>query len=88
VRVEFADDVADRAGRLLVLRARREAELAHGIDDAPLHGLQAVAQRRQRPIQDHVHRVIEVGALRKGLEGLPFDAFEIQLLIFHDENPR
>ena len=66
VRMEFADDVADRARRLLVLRARGEAELAHGVDDAPLHRLQAVAQTRQRAIQDHVHRVIEIGALGEG----------------------
>jgi hypothetical protein len=68
-----------------VLRARRQAELAHGVGDAALHRLQAVSQVRQRAIEDHVHRVIEVGALREGLERLPFDAFEIQLLIFHEE---
>ena len=88
VRMKLADDIADGARRFLVLGARREAELAHGVDDAPLHGLQAVAQVRQRPVQDHVHRIVEVGALCEGLQGLLLDAFEIQFLVFHDDIAR
>ena len=83
--MELADDVADGARGLLVLGAGRQPELAHGVDDAALHGLQAVAKMRQRAIEDHVHRVVEVGALGKGLERLALDAFEIELLIFHGE---
>jgi hypothetical protein len=39
VRMELADHVADRARGFLRLRARVEAELAHRVDDAPLHRL-------------------------------------------------
>ena len=42
--MELADDVADGARGFLVLGAGREAELAHRVDDAALHGLQAVAE--------------------------------------------
>ena len=68
VRMELADHVADRARRLLVLGAGGEAELAHRVDDAALHGLQAVAELRQRAIEDHVHRVVEVRLLGEGRE--------------------
>ena len=44
VRMELADHVADGARGLLVLLAGREAELAHRVDDAALHGLEAVGQ--------------------------------------------
>ena len=81
VRMELADHVADRARGLLVLGSRREAELAHRVDDAALHGLQAVADVRQRPVEDHVHRVFEVGLLGESLERQPLDALEIQFVL-------
>ena len=61
VRVELAEHVADGAGGLLVLGPGAEAELGHGVDDAPLHRLEAVAEVRQGAVQDYVHGVIEVG---------------------------
>ena len=82
--MELADHIAHGARGFLVLGARGEPELAHGIDDAPLHGLQAVAEVGQRAVEDHVHRVVEIGALGEGLQRFLLDAFEIQLLIFHD----
>ena len=39
------------------------AVLVHRVEDAPMHGLQAVAHIRQRARHDHAHRVIEVAAL-------------------------
>ena len=86
--MELADHVADGARGLLVLGAGGEPELAHRVDDAPLHRLQAVAERRQRAIEDHVHRVVEIGALGEGLERLALDALEIQLLVFHGARSR
>jgi hypothetical protein len=82
--MELADHIAHGACGLLVLGARREPQLAHRVDDAPLHGLQAIAQGGQRPVEDHVHRIIEIRALGEGLEGFLLDAFEIQLLVFHE----
>src|SRR5690606_17692842 len=60
--VVLADDVADGARRLLRLGRGVEPQLAHRIDDAPLHRLEPVAEERQCAVQDHVHRIVQVGA--------------------------
>ena len=57
----FTDHVADDAGRLDVLLVRRVPLLVHRIQDAAVHGLQAVARIGQRTRHDHAHGVIEVG---------------------------
>ena len=68
VRMELADDIADRARRFLRLGAGVEAEFAHRIDDAPLHRLEAVADEGQGAVEHDVHRIVEVGALGVILE--------------------
>ncbi len=83
VRMELADDVADRARRFLVLVDGGEAELAHRVDDAALHRLQAVRQRGQGPVENDVHRVVEVGFLGEGAQRLLLHPFEIQFLLLH-----
>ncbi len=83
VRMEFADDVADGARGFLVLVARRQGELAHRVDDAALDGLQPVAERGQRAVEDDVHRVVEVRLLGEDAKRLLLDAFEIQFLLVH-----
>ena len=81
VRVELAQHVAHGARGLLRLVDRRQPELAHRIGDAPLHRLQSVPQERQRAVEDHVHRVVEVGLLGEGAQRLPLDPLEVQLLV-------
>ena len=61
VGVELTEHVTDGTRRLLVLGIGVQAQLTHGVDDAPLHGLQAVADMRQGTVHDHVHGVVEVG---------------------------
>src|SRR5208282_3899224 len=73
----------DRACGFLVLGCGREAELAHRIDDAPLHWLESVAERGQRAVEDDVHRVFEVGLLGGCAEVKTLHALEIQLLVGH-----
>ena len=46
VRVELADHIADGTRGFLVLGDGREPELAHRVDDASLHGLEPIADRR------------------------------------------
>src|SRR5687767_15843893 len=58
--MELADHVADRARRFLRLRVRPQTELRHRVDDAALDRLQTVRNMRQGPIQNDVHRVVEV----------------------------
>src|SRR5665213_243627 len=81
--MEFSDHIADRAGGLFVLRGRRQAQFAHGIGDAPLYRLEAVTERWQRPIEDDVHRIVEIGLLGEDSQRALFHAFEIQLLVGH-----
>ena len=50
--MELAHDVADDARRLLVARAGVEVELAHGVEQAAMDGLEAVAHVGQRPRHD------------------------------------
>ncbi|MNM78349.1 hypothetical protein D3C81_902470 [compost metagenome] len=61
VGVELAEYVTHGTRRLLVLGIGVQAQFAHGIDDASLHRLQAVADMRQGAVHDHVHGVVEVG---------------------------
>ena len=60
VRVVLTDDVADDAGGLLVRTVPLVAELAHRVQHAAVHGLQAVADVGQRAPDDHAHRVVEI----------------------------
>ncbi len=63
VRMVFADDVADDARRFAIRLVPFVAVLVHRIEDAPVHGLEAVARVRQCPRHDHAHGVVKVGAL-------------------------
>ncbi len=69
VRVVLAHDIADRAGRLAVGLVVGVAGLVHGVEDAPVHGLEPVAQVGDRPAHDHAHGVVEIGRLHLGLDG-------------------
>src|SRR6185437_8339783 len=81
--MELTQHVADGQRRLLVLVGCGEPELAHGVDDAPLDGLQAVTYRGEGAVQDDVHRVVEVRLLGEGAQGLALYAFEVQFLVLH-----
>ena len=82
--MELAQHVAHGAGRLGELGVAGEAELAHGEDDAPLHGLQPIGDMRQGPVVDDVHGVVQVRPLGVGAQG---QAFEFSGLDFHGATP-
>ena len=63
VGVIFTHRLADDAGGLLVRRVVPKPQLRHGVQDAPLHGLQAVADIGQRPPHDDAHGVVQVALL-------------------------
>src|SRR6202167_2688238 len=63
VRMEFAEDFADDLGALAVGLGGSEAKLVHAVENAAVHGLQAVADIGQGAADDHAHGVIEVGLL-------------------------
>ena len=59
----LADDVADGTGRLHVGLARGVARLVHGVQDAAVHRLQAVAHVGQGAGHDNGHGVFQEGGL-------------------------
>jgi len=63
VRVVLADHVTHGAGGFLRLGGGGQAQLAHRVDDPALDRLEAVADERQRAVEHHVHRIVQVGAL-------------------------
>ena len=54
-------DVADDLGALGVLLVGLEAHLLHGVEDAAVHGLEAVADVWQGAADDDGHAVVQVG---------------------------
>ena len=62
VRVVLAHHVADDARTLAGDLRPVVAAFHHGVEDAAMDRLQAVAHVRQRPRHDHAHGVVEVGA--------------------------
>jgi hypothetical protein len=61
VGVILADDLADRPGRLLVGLVGEDARLVHGVEDAAVDRLQAVAHVGQGARRDDRHRVLDEG---------------------------
>ena len=55
-----------------------EAQLAHGVEDAPVHGLQAVAHVGQRAVHDGGQRVGEVALFQRILELIGLDADQVR----------
>ena len=66
VRVQLAHDLAHHAGALDVAAVRAQAHLAHHVQDAPLHRLQAVAGVREGPRIDDRIGVLEERAFHLG----------------------
>src|SRR5690606_631786 len=62
VRMVLADHVTDDTRRLVIGLVAVRAEFVHGVQHAPVHRLQAIADVRQRAPHDHAHRVIQVAA--------------------------
>src|SRR5699024_1142798 len=60
VRMIFADDIADHAGRFLVRLVPVVAQFAHGVEHTPVHRLETVAHIRQRPADDDAHGIVEI----------------------------
>ena len=62
VGVVLTDDVADDPGALACRAVcRLQAQLLHGVEDAAVHRLQAVADVGQGPADDDGHGVVQVG---------------------------
>jgi hypothetical protein len=64
--MQLAHHLADDARRLDMSAVRPQPHLAHLVQDAPLHGLEAVPRVRQRPRVDDRVGVFEEGPLHLG----------------------
>ena len=56
----LAHGLADDLGALGVLLVVLQTHLVHGVQDAAMHGLEAVAHIGQRAADDDRHRVVEI----------------------------
>ena len=79
VRVVLAHDFADRPRGLLVRAVGRDARLGHGVEDAAVHRLEAVAHVGQCAGHDDRHRVLEEGGLHllPHVDGLQRSAMDV-----------
>jgi multiple antibiotic resistance protein len=80
MRVILTHHVADDARRLAYLLVPVVAALMHGIENAAVHRLEAVAHIRQRPADDHAHGVIEIvvaGQSVLNVLGISVSAFRV-----------
>ncbi|EKE17239.1 MAG: hypothetical protein ACD_10C00550G0001 [uncultured bacterium] len=60
VRVVLTDHIADDTGRFLVSFVPVVIQLVHREQNTAMYRLQAVTRIRQRPANDHAHRVIQI----------------------------
>ena len=60
VRMVLAHHLADDGRGLAVGLVPVHAHFVHGVEDAPVHGLQPVAHVGKRARDDHAHRVVDV----------------------------
>ena len=65
MRMEPADDVADHFGGLLVGLIRRQPQQPHGVKDAPMHRLKAVAGIGQGALGDGGQRVRQIALFER-----------------------
>ena len=92
VGVVEAHHIADHAGTLVPAPIRPVSAVPHRVQDAAVHGFEAVAHVREGAPHDHGHGVVEIGLLDLHLEidggGVPlhllFEALRLGLELFVD----
>ncbi len=57
--VVLAQHLTHHRGALLGSPVRKEPQLVHGVEDPPVHGLEAVAHVGKRPLDDDAHGVVQ-----------------------------
>ena len=63
MRMVLAKHLTDDAGGFAIGAVHADAHIVHGVQDAALDRLEAIACIRQGACHDHAHGVIEVGLL-------------------------
>ena len=62
VGVVLTKYLTDHTGAFPVGPVAGETQLIHGVKDAPVHRLEAIAGIGQGPTHDHAHRILQIGA--------------------------
>ena len=83
VRVVFTEHLTDDTGALAVGAALGDVHVPHGVDDAALHGLEAVAHIGQGAGNDDRHRIVDVGRLHQVLDVVLYYFLVQNLIFFH-----
>ncbi len=65
VRMVFTQHVTHGTGGFFKLGAGIQTQLRHRINDAALNGFQPITDKRQRPVHDDVHGIVQVGVFRE-----------------------
>ena len=60
MRVILTHDFTDDVGALAVASSRAQTRLVHAVENAAVHRLQAVADIRQRAVDDNAHGIAQV----------------------------
>ena len=75
MRMELTHHITDDTGAFCIGLIGIETQQTHGVHDATMHRLQAVAHVRQRTMHDRRQRISEVTFLESRFEIDPFDVF-------------
>src|SRR5208282_5458894 len=82
VRMVVAGSVAADLRAFAVAAVGGKAEVVHGHENAPLHGLEAVAHVGQRARDDYAHRVVEIRLLHLGFD-IDREQYRLVCLVRH-----
>ncbi|MNS40168.1 hypothetical protein D3C72_724720 [compost metagenome] len=61
VRMVFTEHVTDGTGGFFEFSAGAQPQLRHRVNDATLNGFQAITDKRQCPVHDDVHGIVQIG---------------------------
>ncbi len=80
MRMIFFQRFADDAGAFGVWPGRQQTFAVHGVDNAPVNRLHAIAHVGQGALDDDAHRIFEKTGGHLFFDGLRSDLFTIQFL--------
>src|SRR5690606_20396143 len=78
-RVKLAQHVTDRSRRLLEFGRCTQSQLRHGVENSTMNRLEPVADKRQRPIHDDIHGIIQIRLFAEYMDGNGFDQMVVLL---------
>ena len=68
MRMVFTQHVTDGTGGFFKFGAGIQPQFGHRVYDATLNGFQTIANKRQRPVHDDVHGIVQIGVFREFMQ--------------------